>query len=355
AEAAEFIKKARRGAKADEVVRIRNLVREKRDDLQERAMAIDPNASKEEGKTVSVLFHDADVEVMNELGALLRPDFDFGDGFGARIQEAVASQKVEKISGTKKQKGIAIGQSGWIGELLHEARQLLKELESIDENRLKSWRPLADQLDSFQLLLGRIDTYEISRSDTAREFLRLVSDKGLLAQALNEIMALCMPSRFAYEDILPQFDQSSESFDITTDEVNAALRFNTAELNLLALALFLLCAPLRTNNPIRTIVLDDPLQNMDEMTVCTLARGLRRLMRFWANHETLRDWQLLVLLHSETQAERLESEIVCGSYRMPWLSSMETKTKDARRITEESEFEGEVKVQPLTDLFERIS
>lgn len=46
----------------------------------------------------------------------------------------------------------------------------------------------------------------------------------------------------------------------------------------LSVALFLLCAPALAN-PFRILVLDDPLQNMDGMTVSALARGLGKLVR----------------------------------------------------------------------------
>ena len=354
-EAAEYIKKARRGVKAARVENIRDSVRALRDKLQERATAIDPNAAAELGKTERVPFSEADVRAMNRAGDLLRPDIDFGAGFGELIQEAMVKQETRQVDGDGERKPIVIGKSGWVNDLLRDARQLRENLAGVDAEKLKSWQPIAGRLSHFQLLLERIEIYESSRSDTAREFLKHIADKGELAQALNEIMALCMPSSFAYKDIMPQFDRVGESFDITTEDIRAALHFNTAELNLLALSMFLLCAPLRRENPIRTIVLDDPLQNMDEMTVCTLARGLRRLLRLWKNQDALKDWQLLVLLHSETQAERLESEIVCGSYRMPWLSGMATASKDVRKIEEESKFEGKVEVQKLPGLVVRTA
>jgi hypothetical protein len=55
----------------------------------------------------------------------------------------------------------------------------------------------------------------------------------------------------------------------------ADVRLNTAELNVFTLALFLLCA-VRLPNPLRLLILDDPLQNMDELTVATVVPSRSR-------------------------------------------------------------------------------
>lgn len=150
-----------------------------------------------------------------------------------------------------------------------------------------------------------------------------------LVDALNELMALFTPARWAYEDIVLRYEEDGEvsRLQFETGDIRepdghsgppirarADLRLNTAQLNAFTLALFLLCAP-RVNNPIGLLVLDDPLQNMDELTVTTLARGLAKLLRVMPKR-----WSLMMLFHGEGDLARFHDEVECGVYFLPWLS-----------------------------------
>lgn len=149
------------------------------------------------------------------------------------------------------------------------------------------------------------------------------NDEGAmgLVDALNELMALFTPARWAYEDVQLRYEEGDAprlQFETgsagSKTRSRADLRLNTAQLNAFVLALFLLCAP-RVSNPLGLLVLDDPLQNMDELTVTTLARGLAKLLRVLP-----RRWTLLMLFHGEGDLARFHDEVECGVYLLPWLS-----------------------------------
>jgi hypothetical protein len=132
------------------------------------------------------------------------------------------------------------------------------------------------------------------------------------------------------------------------------LRLNTAELNTFALTLFLLCAR-RIDNPLRSIVLDDPLQNMDELTVTTVARGLARLMRVWQKLDGNGPvWRLVILLHSEEDVESFRAEAQCATYLLPWLSPqlLEKGAVQEARL-QPSRLKPEL--QPLTDVLKEAA
>ncbi len=143
-----------------------------------------------------------------------------------------------------------------------------------------------------------------------------------LVDALNELMALFTPARWAYEDVLLRYQEDGNTPRLQFETGNHAdatrsradLRLNTAQLNAFVLALFLLCAP-RVPNPLGLLVLDDPLQNMDELTVTTLARGLAKLVRVMPQR-----WTLMMLFHGEGDLARFHDEVECGVYLLPWLS-----------------------------------
>ena len=162
-----------------------------------------------------------------------------------------------------------------------------------------------------------------------------------MRDALNEFMALLTPARWAYEDVQPRYDDKQSQLNFEgADEVAAELRLNTAEQNILVLALYLLCAVSHQKNEFKLVVLDDPLQNMDELTVSTLARGLARLFRLWKRKPALAPWKVLMLLHAEDNVSRVRSEISCPVYFLPWLKP---------RMDAATEENAEIKVEPVAD------
>jgi hypothetical protein len=94
---------------------------------------------------------------------------------------------------------------------------------------------------------------------------------------------------------------------------------NTAEKNAVALAMHLLCAP-KALNPFRITFLDDPFQNMDELTVTITARALARLLRLMGSMDAYRGWELVLLLHGADDCERVVQEVPSALYRIPWGS-----------------------------------
>jgi len=100
----------------------------------------------------------------------------------------------------------------------------------------------------------------------------------------------------------------------TLDGARVDLLFNTAELNACALTLFLLLAP-RWSGPLRLIILDDPFQHMDELTVTTLARAFARLVRLVELYPAR--WRILALFHGAENVERIRQETPCAVYNLP--------------------------------------
>ncbi|MDB6076620.1 MAG: hypothetical protein JWO82_367, partial [Akkermansiaceae bacterium] len=144
------------------------------------------------------------------------------------------------------------------------------------------------------------------------------SVNGPLNHAINELTALMTPARWAYPDIDTQLD--GDQFDQKIDGSPASLLLNTAELNSSALSLFILCAFGRKENLLHTIVLDDPFENMDELTTTHVARALTRFLRLWNTGTRLDSWQILLFLHGAENVERMRAETPCVTYFLPWLT-----------------------------------
>jgi hypothetical protein len=146
---------------------------------------------------------------------------------------------------------------------------------------------------------------------------------GSLIAALNEVIALFTPARWAYADIRlpPSLADGKLGLPMQLGDaestVRADLHLNTAELNLFTIALFLLCIG-RVPKPLNLLVFDDPLQNMDELTSTALARGLAKIVRLCAHLG--RSEELLLLFHGYNDLDRFRLEIAAATYRLPWLS-----------------------------------
>lgn len=164
-----------------------------------------------------------------------------------------------------------------------------------------------------------------------------------LFKAVDELIAVFTPARWAYPSIGVHRETDLHSKDKIfirfANENNGQFRLNTAELNLFTVALFLLCAPI-VKNDLRLLVLDDPLQNMDELTVTTMARGVSRLMRFYP-----KGWLLLMLFHGQDDFERMRQEISSACYRLPWLSPGYNNDEEIDKI------DGEINISEMQMLY----
>lgn len=77
------------------------------------------------------------------------------------------------------------------------------------------------------------------------------------------------------------------------------------------------------DNPLQLLLLDDPFQNMDELTLLTIVRGLGRLLQLWRQSvPSLDSWRVVLLLHSVEGVERCRREVPCATYYLPWLSPL---------------------------------
>jgi hypothetical protein len=75
-------------------------------------------------------------------------------------------------------------------------------------------------------------------------------------------------------------------------------------------------------NPLGILLFVDPLQNMDELTVTTVARGLAKVVRVFPP-----GWQLVFLLHGEDDPERFRHKIpAAGPGRHPGEQQIESTT-----------------------------
>ena len=138
-----------------------------------------------------------------------------------------------------------------------------------------------------------------------------------LSPALDEMVALFTPARWAYEGILVQAERRDGKATVelmnSKTSSQADLRLKTAELNMIVLALYLLCGP-TIDNPLSTIILDDPLQNMDELTAATVARGVAKIAALMPE-----GWQFIIMFHGDEDLETFSREVRGSVYRLPWL------------------------------------
>jgi energy-coupling factor transporter ATP-binding protein EcfA2 len=264
---------------------------------------------------------------------------------------------------------IVIGADKWAEPVLADIDRMLEACAALarGEQEVLPW-PGKGLCTEFEAARGTHATLAAAAQKLSVDFMdELRPDAGMtsefdgsLISALNELMALFTPARWAYFDItLPhtvgsgRLDlgiQTRDTSDHTSHDVRAELRLNTAELNLYTVALFLLCIG-RVPKPLNLLVFDDPLQNMDELTATALARGITKLVRLW---EALgRKEELLLLFHGADDLELFRAEIPAAVYHLPWLSPSALPTPLDIPVTRPPV--DALAVQSLTDRFLRIS
>ncbi len=264
------------------------------------------------------------IAALDEVTRWLLPEGESLDGtqrpLGQAIAEAIGRNAVVPIGRNR-----AVGGENWTSILVRRIDGLSEALRGL--RATAEWNPAGRRLEAVQESFDAFRELSAAGEAVANSFLDRIlpmegkaddtEDPARLQEALSELVALFTPARWAYGDlrlVRRRNDQGRQELALHHGDLkDGDLRLNTAELNLFTVALFLLCAP-RLDNPLRLLVLDDPLQNMDELTVTVLARGLSKLV------ERLPGWQLLLLFHGEDDLERFRRELPAAVYRLPWLS-----------------------------------
>jgi len=230
------------------------------------------------------------------------------NGLGRTIDDALRKRKAMTF-GT-----LTVGGTEWTSSILDRVGSFEKTVNEFWQRVQAKLLFGIDLLNLYKTAPVAARASESKGAEMSRIFQEQIS--GKLNAAINELMAVFAPARWAYKGVAIEqnINTGKPELNLRTDGADATLRLNTAELNLFTLALFVLCA-LSQQNPLQLLVLDDPLQNMDELTVTTLARGLARLIRLMPQ-----GWNLVFLFHGEDDLERFRRELPCTVYRLPWLS-----------------------------------
>ncbi len=244
--------------------------------------------------------------------------------FGDRV-DRVFNGQMGSTYGT-----VVIGADGWTDSLTVRLDAISAACAALVSNAVPEWPGYGHCSDFAAAVVKQQEMLEAGAvlSETFESQLRAEAGKhgefdGSLIAALNELLALFTPARWAYQDIQLPSDVGAGKLALRlaindgTAPARAELRLNTAALNLFTVALFLLCAG-RVEKPIPMLIFDDPLQNMDELTSTALARGLSRLVRMW--HATNRPEELVFLFHGYEDLRRFQEELPSTTYRLPWLS-----------------------------------
>ncbi len=252
------------------------------------------------------------------LGAALRQtDRSLGDA----VREAFTQHTIVPVK-TAQGEILEVGTPGWGRQLLADLNRTADALEKVQASAadLTGNGRLETLLGTVRRLHGVATELEGRHRVAFDALMKRLS--GPLGGALTELTAMLTPARWAYADIISQADVHDNAVGLRflQDQVPAALRLNTAQTCTLALSFFLLCTRARWH-PLRLGLLDDPFENMDELTVTTVARGLGRLLRLRRSlGDDERQWRLVLLLHGEQNVERVRQEIPCSVAFLPWLS-----------------------------------
>lgn len=246
-------------------------------------------------------------------------------GLGDALHKALLSSEFEYFG------ELCIGDDAWRQKLLpvlQTVKDYLDDLDKLAQNDTASGR-----LKSIRNFVAKRTALQAAGEAMSRNFLLQIGQTdsesptaARLHAALAELMTIMTPARWAYPGlrIVPKSERGEDgkirhSMALTPKDqpdVKADLRLNSAELNVFSLSLFLLCAPL-AKNPLNLILLDDPLQNMDELTTTYVARGIARLANFWP----IEQQKLVLFFHGVDALEQFAHEMgsMAACYKLGWL------------------------------------
>lgn len=304
-----------------EIATARKNAVEKRDDLR-KWLASHSRSGAEPGRRSR---RGAEAEDLPDPGLLLRSvevgmfEGMLSAGAAGGLRRVFERRRAEDIQGFK------VGyEPGWTKPLI-EYRANLVTMR--DWMLARGWKAGVDSQAWVSQLTGHVEALvsaiqeldQINQQDADR----LQAMTPTLGPALMELVELLTPASWAYQRLdvemdLKQDDVDAAGFGLRARGMELADVLNTAELNTVALAMHLLCAPL-ADNPHKVLFLDDPLQNMDELTVTTVARALAKLLRLLGQtgHGSL---DFVLLLHGADDCERIIQEVPAAFYRIPWSS-----------------------------------
>lgn len=296
---------------------------------------------------------DTQIQALDGVTAFLTAEGEVaGDRLGGAVARAIAENKTMPAGrGT-------VGMAGWTRVLDEQLGELVLALDALRAV------PRAERLPgpvwaAIRTVCQAQSTLAVAAGDLSKQFLdRIFRKSGStapgeaeppLTEAIDELMTLLTPARWAYPRIGIEYGADAEGRPAMSirfgDLKDGELRLNTAELNLLTLSLFLLCAP-KVSNPLHLVILDDPLQNMDEMTVTVLARGLARISLLLGE-----PWRLILFFHGEDDFERVRQEVPGAYYRLPWLLPVNDRRPDASKdMSQEDKVWRTTGRQSLSDL-----
>jgi hypothetical protein len=273
----------------------------------------------------------AEIAAFDTIGAWILNGGEAADALGKTIDRAARARQNVTAGDLVIGRQAGKDHPGWrqeLGDKLMRFSAAFEELGRLDE--ISGINGAAGRYRLFLEVDQKHRLFAEKGNEIKETFLRKITpvedanqaQDSFLNEALNQLMALFTPARWAYDDLAITYQadpggQQQVMVKTQDDGASPMLRFNTAELNTFTVALFLLCA-VRVAHPHRLLILDDPLQNMDEMTVTTLARGMAKLVRLLP-----KGWELLLLFHGEDDLERFRREVPAAVYSLGWLSPAE--------------------------------
>lgn len=320
-----------------------------------------PPDSGEGEKHLPTTLSTSEIQNLNLIGdwlAKLEPTQPSGS-FGDTIQNAL-SENSSKVFGT-----ITIGAHGWTERpleflaIVKPAFDVLLAFEhTTNPEQTMSAADRSIEPAHYRSPLVRMHAYQAALTSarqvvTAYEEVEATLMKRLaeqrLNEALNEVIALFTPARWAYEGLLIKSEvldgKVSLKLETTKWQSQAEMRLNTAELNLIVLALYLLCGP-TIDNSLGAIILDDPLQNMDELTSATVARGVTKVAALLPA-----GWRLIMMFHGEEDLEAFRREVPGSVYYLPWLGPIGATRMDRNDVQPDTR---RYQVSPPTQKLDRI-
>lgn len=297
-----------------------------------------------------------DIVSLNKVGEHLLIKGEILLELGGQLAEIVGYGRANQLTNR-----LAVFKPDWQQSLLTPLEQLI-ELHSVWQHshdtwrdsqveRFKSsdWSPVVFSLSARCQLIEQgeqvFKAFAEQKQQLEQNFLQRLqsnSDQNILMDTLNELLRLFTPAPWLYQPLQVIHDTQTQQLTLSLNGKDPGLIWNTAELNLVSVILFLLGANQREHQrPVNTLLMDDPLQNMDEITITYFARGLAKLDALWGKER--QHQQLIMLFHGERAVEQFDQQLSAALYHLKWRNG------NADNELHKLESNGEHKVKNLVE------
>jgi hypothetical protein len=170
-------------------------------------------------------------------------------------------------------------------------------------DKFADFTKLEGRIHELKLELNKVDQYEVAvkrlNANVSSEQQSIIETKLKKHPIIRYIYEAINPHPF-YKELIISSDKNGANFKNGNEEIHLDLLFSSAQLNILALSVFLGLGLTQNQSRLNQLLLDDPIQSMDDVNILAFIDILRGILDM-----KTRDKKILLSTHDSNFAQLL--------------------------------------------------